>query len=153
MMAGTKIIFLLTILLAPQAFPAYKLKYFNNILTNVGSKACAACMIYMDLYKRYEQLNKHYPRMKFTINHNLTTGTIVLFLGFLRRLNSGVTFHYVGLCHESVMGCHDGQKPTCARPSARLRTRLKTQLAITKTWLVLLHLHLNRQGGPTILCT
>ena len=28
-MAGAKFIFLLTILLAPQAVPAYKLKYFN----------------------------------------------------------------------------------------------------------------------------
>ena len=32
-MAGAKIIFLLTILLALQAVPAYKLKYFN-VLTN-----------------------------------------------------------------------------------------------------------------------
>ena len=32
-MAGAKIIFLLTILLATQAVPAYKLKYFN-VLTN-----------------------------------------------------------------------------------------------------------------------
>ena len=50
-MAGTKIIFLLTILLALQAVPAYKLKYFN-VLTNdtvtisypMGTKLASAAL-------------------------------------------------------------------------------------------------------------
>ena len=57
-MAGTKIIFLLTILLALQAVPAYKLKYFN-VLTNdtvtisypMGTKLASALRFVSDVSK------------------------------------------------------------------------------------------------------
>ena len=64
-MAGANIILLLTILLAPQAVPAYKLKYFN-VKTNatvtisypIGAKLASALRFVSDVSKFHITFNK-----------------------------------------------------------------------------------------------
>ena len=98
-MAGAKIILLLTILLASEAMPAYKLRYFNNALTNNSFKACTACMIFMDLYGWYNCMNNW-----TTLNHNLTN---YKHNWTSSRIPPEIGFgHYLPLCRSLPGICH-----------------------------------------------
>ena len=125
MMAGAKIILLLTIVLASQAFPAYNLRYFNNILTNDGSKACTACIIYMHLYGRYnhnEQLNKHYPKTKFTLYQAQVQK-------YFFRIPPGIGFgRYLPLCRSLPGICHAvPRRPKVNKSKTKCKTKNKTE--------------------------
>ena len=83
-MAGAKIMFLLTILLAPEAVPAYKLKYFN-VLTNatmtisypMNTNLASALrfVFYVSKASIHKQTNKN------KISHNIyLTNHIIVFL-------------------------------------------------------------------------